>query len=87
MKIDAAETRLNIREKYGSVQEFARQCGFKDRRQLDMILRNERGFSQRASNARLIIRRMRTEGLLVAMEDGCDDGCSHDATLQQPNSH
>jgi hypothetical protein len=82
MKINAPETRLNIREKYGSVQEFARQCGFKDRRPLDMILTQKRGISDRASNARIIIKRMRTEGLLVEEED-CEGGCSHAATVAE----
>ena len=70
MEIDADETRLNIVERYGSVLAFTSLFGVKSRRALDYVLTGSRQRpSTRVSKGKLMLRRLRAEGLLVVREE------------------
>ncbi len=77
MKINVKASRDKIRERYGSVRKFARECmevyglGNIDAA-YDLVgktIQEKRGVSGRASIAKAIRTRLESEGLLVLEED------------------
>lgn len=64
IKINNKATREAIRARYGSICAFVRDIGI-NQRTVQYVIDGKRGMADRHSSARLVLDRLRAEGLLV----------------------